>query len=217
MGWTGERRGVVVEAYYENSRSVIATQRAFRTRFVLGRNASVPVRKTILLGISNLQATGSTLKRNSPGRPRTVRTPENEEGGATVTVTSDRYAPNWTMWIQKMWFQQDGATAHTARRSLRVLREMFPGRLISLRGDVEWPARSPDLSPCDFFLPGYLKEKVFKHRSRSLEDLKERIQQEIDSIPPELTRRVMKNFRERLQQCVANDGRLMSDLIFKTH
>jgi len=94
---------------------------------------------------------------------------------------------------------------------------LFPGRLISLRGGVEWPARSPDLSPCDVFLWGYLKEKVSKHRPRSLEDLKERIQQEIASIPPELTRRVMKNFRERLQQCVANDGRLMSDLIFKTH
>jgi len=82
---------------------------------------------------------------------------------------------------------------------------------------VEWPARSPDLSPCDVFLWVYLKEKVFRHRPQSLEDLKERIQQEIDSIPPELTRRVMKNFREHLQQCVANVGRLMSDLIFKTH
>jgi len=96
-----------------------------------------------------------------------------------------------------------------------VSREMFPGRLISLRGAVGWPARSPDLSPYDFFLWGYLKEKVFKHRPRSLEDLKERIRQEIDAIPPEITRRVMKNFRERLQQCVANDGRLMSDMIFK--
>jgi len=82
---------------------------------------------------------------------------------------------------------------------------------------MEWPARSSDLSPCDFFLWGYLKEKVFKHRPQSLEDLKERIQQEIDSILPELTRRVMKNFRERLHQCVANDGRHMSDLILKTH
>ena len=94
---------------------------------------------------------------------------------------------------------------------------LFPGHLISLTEDVEWPARSPDLSPCDVFLWQYLKEKVFRHRPRSLEDLKERIQQEIDSIPPELTRRVMKNFRERLQQCVANDGCLMSDRIFKTH
>ena len=94
--------------------------------------------------------------------------------------------------------------------SLGVLREMFPGHLISSRGDVGWPARSPDLSPCDFFLGGYLKEKVFKHRPRSLEDFKERIWQEIDAIPPKTTRRVMKKFRERLQQCAANDGRRMS-------
>jgi len=118
---------------------------------------------------------------------------------------------------EHVWFQQGGATAHTARGSLGVLREMFPGRLISLRGDVGWPVRSPYLSPCDFFLWGYLKEKVFKHRPRSLEDLKERIRQEIDAIPPEITRRVMKNFRERLQQCVANDGRHISDMTFKTY
>jgi hypothetical protein len=39
----------------------------------------------------------------------------------------------------------------------------------------------------------------------------------MDSIPPELTRTVMKNFLDRLQQCVANGGRHMSDIIFKTH
>jgi hypothetical protein len=145
-----------------------------------------------------------------------------EEGSTTVTVTADRYVEMLETFLhpkmgdvgtEHVWFQQDGATAHTARRSLGVLREMFPGHLISLRGDVEWLARSPDLSPCDFFLRGCLKEKVFKHHPRSLEDLKERIQHEIDSIPPEVTRRVM-NLRERLQQCVANDGRYMSD-IFK--
>jgi hypothetical protein len=79
MGWTGEHRGFVVEAYYENNCSVIATQRAFRTHCVLGRNASVPDQKAILLWISNLRATGSTLKRKSPGRPTGVRTPENVE------------------------------------------------------------------------------------------------------------------------------------------
>ena len=77
MGWTGEHRGFVVEAYHENNRSVITTQRTFRTRFALGRNAFVPDRETILLWITNLQATGSTMKRKSPSRPRTVRMPEN--------------------------------------------------------------------------------------------------------------------------------------------
>lgn len=63
-----------------------------------------------------------------------------------------------------------GATAHTARNSFNVLRDMFPGRLVSLRGDVGWHARSPDLSICDFFLRGYVKEKVFKrtHPTRAM-------------------------------------------------
>jgi len=50
-----------------------------------------------------------------------------------------------------VWFQQDGATAHTARTSMNLLREHFPKRLISLRGDLQWSAHSPDLDPCDFF------------------------------------------------------------------
>jgi len=58
------------------------------------------------------------------------------------------------------WFQQHGATAHTARGSMQDLREMFPGRLICLRVDVGWPAHSPNLAPCGFFLWGHLKSKV---------------------------------------------------------
>ena len=65
--------------------------------------------------------------------------------------------------VADAWFQQDGATAYTAWRSIEVLQEMFPGKLISLRGDVRWPARSPGLAPCDFFLWGYLKSKVYTH------------------------------------------------------
>jgi hypothetical protein len=56
-----------------------------------------------------------------------------------------------------VWFQQDGATGHTARASMSVLREMFPQYLISCGGDVPWPARSPDLSACDYFLWGISK------------------------------------------------------------
>ena len=54
---------------------------------------------------------------------------------------------------------QDGATCHMSRRSIALLREIFLNRLISLRGDIFWLARSPDLNSCDFF--GYLKVEVF--------------------------------------------------------
>jgi hypothetical protein len=42
---------------------------------------------------------------------------------------------------ENVWFQQDGATANTSRRSLGILRQMFPGHFVSLRGDIEWPPR----------------------------------------------------------------------------
>jgi transposase len=54
--------------------------------------------------------------------------------------------------LEDFWFHQDGATAHTARRPRAILKEMFPGRVVSLHEAVPWPPRSPDLSPCDFFL-----------------------------------------------------------------
>jgi hypothetical protein len=58
------------------------------------------------------------------------------------------------------YFMQDGATAHIATYSIHVLNEVFENRLIS-RG--LWPARSPDLNPCDFYLWGNLKDKVYSN------------------------------------------------------
>ena len=54
--------------------------------------------------------------------------------------------------LENVWFQQDGATAHTARATTEILRVAFPGCLISRFGDLQWPARSPDLTVPDFFL-----------------------------------------------------------------
>jgi hypothetical protein len=118
--------------------------------------------------------------------------------------------------VADAWFQQDGATAHMARISMQVLREMFPGKLTSLRGDVGWPAHSSDLAPCDFFLWGYLKSKVYTHRPENLQALKDAIGWEIAAIPPAMTEGVMRAFRNRLGECIANDGHHLGDIIFKT-
>ena len=39
--------------------------------------------------------------------------------------------------------------------------------------EFPWPARSPDLSPLDYFLWGYVKEDVFKRQPADIEILKE--------------------------------------------
>ncbi|GFW21401.1 uncharacterized protein TNCV_1532261 [Trichonephila clavipes] len=59
----------------------------------------------------------------------------------------------------------------------------LPCMTISLRGDVNWPACSPDLSPPDYFLWAYLKSLVYKNRSKTLEDCMNPIRAEIDNIP----------------------------------
>lgn len=50
-----------------------------------------------------------------------------------------------------VWFQQDGAPPHYGVDVRQYLSEVFPGRWIGRRGSIEWPARSPDLTPLDFF------------------------------------------------------------------
>lgn len=60
--------------------------------------------------------------------------------------------------IDEMWFMQDGHPAHTSNIGLESIRQMFGQRIISSRTQYEWAPRSPDLTPCDFFLWGYIKE-----------------------------------------------------------
>jgi hypothetical protein len=64
--------------------------------------------------------------------------------------------------IDNIWFQQDGAPAHTANDTKTFLRSQFNERLISRGLHHEWPPRSPDLTPCDFYLWGVVKELTFQ-------------------------------------------------------
>ena len=84
-----------------------------------------------------------------------------------------------------------------------------------LHGDIGWPVRLPDLSPCDYFLWGYVKCEVYKHRSTTIDGLKAAICKTINEILRETSQRVMENFRKRLQQCMAARGRHLEDVIFK--
>ena len=87
-----------------------------------------------------------------------------EEEDATVTVTSDHYCEVLKRFLRlkvaqlladhehdDIWFQQDGSMSHTSQRSLGILHDMFPSRVIYLRSGMGWPHRSPDLNLCDFF------------------------------------------------------------------
>jgi hypothetical protein len=61
-----------------------------------------------------------------------------------------------------------------------------------------WPLRSPDLNPCDYFLWGYLKDRVYKPMPKTLDDLKVNIEREIRNIKQDGLKSIFLNFRKRL-------------------
>jgi hypothetical protein len=80
---------------------------------------------------------------------------------------------------------------------------------------VEWP-RSPDLSPCDYFLWGYLKAQVYIDKPRTLEALSETITREIQRVSRAMLERSIDNFATRLQECLDKNGRHLPDVIFRS-
>ncbi|GFV06249.1 uncharacterized protein TNCV_4589081 [Trichonephila clavipes] len=102
---------------------------------------------------------------------------KNDEGH-NVTVNGDRYRALITNFfitelnkhdVQELWFQQDGATCHTARATIDLLKDTFGDRLISRFGPVNWPPRSCDVTPLDYFLWGYVKSLVYADKPQTLD------------------------------------------------
>ncbi|GFV56352.1 uncharacterized protein TNCV_4674701 [Trichonephila clavipes] len=119
---------------------------------------------------------------------------KNDEG-YNVTVNGDRYRamttnffiPEWNNHdVQELWFQQDGTTCHTARATIGLLKDTFGDRLISRFGPVNWPPRSCDLTPLDYFLWGYVKSLVYADKPQTLDHLEDNIHRVIADIRPQM-------------------------------
>ncbi|PAA54958.1 hypothetical protein BOX15_Mlig010860g1 [Macrostomum lignano] len=51
----------------------------------------------------------------------------------------------------RLWFMQDGAPPHWASGMRDWLKNIFGKQCIDRGGPMRWPARSTDLTPCDFY------------------------------------------------------------------
>ncbi|PNF22912.1 hypothetical protein B7P43_G13904 [Cryptotermes secundus] len=83
---------------------------------------------------------------------------------------------------------------------------VFPQLWFGRRGPVEWPARSPDITPPDLFLWGYLKDKVYANPIDSVKHMCEVIVQEFNKVPVNMCRKACENVALRLQACVDLGG-----------
>jgi len=69
------------------------------------------------------------------------------------------------------FFHQDRAPPHHAITLCMLLDEQLPNRWIGRRGPVEWPPRSPDLTPMDFFIWSVVKDKFFSWKPLTVDDM----------------------------------------------
>ncbi|GFU27418.1 hypothetical protein TNCV_3323302 [Trichonephila clavipes] len=117
--------------------------------------------------------------------------------------------------VQELWFQQDGATCHTARATIDLLKDTFGDRLISRFGPVNWPPRSCNLTPLDYFLWGYVKSLVYADKPQTLDHLEDNIRRVIADIRPQMLEKVIENWTSRLDYIRASRGSPMTEIIFK--
>jgi hypothetical protein len=102
-------------------------------------------------------------------------------------------------------FQQDGAPAHNHRDVVQWLNENIP-QWIGTNANVRWPPRSPDLTPLDFTIWPFIKNRVYRTQPDSMEDLRKRIIDAFEDITPEMLRNVQGNVLRRLNTCLAAEG-----------
>jgi len=92
---------------------------------------------------------------------------------AESTITANIYVnmlkhyvvPQLEEFQPRVVFQQDGAPPHWGLIVCDFLNETFPNRWIGRNDPTPWPPRSPDITPLDFFLWGYVKRQSVQNAS----------------------------------------------------
>ena len=110
--------------------------------------------------------------------------------------------------FSRLWWAQDGAPAHTSVDVSTWMTQIFRHKIIALHHPTEWPPRSPDLTPCDFFLWGYMKSKVYATPPLDIVDLVQGMNNVAYDIrqDPELEKRAVKDMVRGARVCVDKGG-----------
>jgi len=128
-----------------------------------------------------------------------------------ATVTTAAYMEIFNTFVNQLddeelsirYSQQDETSSHTSHVSMAEIQSFFGDRVISkgLR-----PPRSPDLTPPDYFLCGYLKGRVYRNKPRTIDALKANITEEIQTVTADVLVRIFQNMARRIQSCLDANG-----------
>ena len=65
-----------------------------------------------------------------------------------------------------------------------------------------WSPASPDMNPCDFFLWGVMKDKVYRPVPVTMDKLKEKISNVFNEIPEEVVKKAFFSMKTRAAKMV---------------
>jgi len=138
------------------------------------------------------------------------------DDGDTVSINAERYRQilaKFSFALRRkrlvysdQWFQQDGATPHTATATLDWLKSKFGDKLISSKTAHLWASHSPDLNPPDFFLWGYIKDRAYVSKPRTIGELKVAVSRAVKGVSLAVCKTVVDNFVVRVHECLARNG-----------
>lgn len=120
----------------------------------------------------------------------------------TAIIPNLRNRPDF----DRIFFMQDGAPPHFARAVRVYLDQCFPNRWIGRRGAIEYPPRSPDLTPMDFSVWGIIKDDVFSRRPRNIADLRQFITESFANLNRDLCSKICRSVASRCQECIDMNG-----------
>jgi hypothetical protein len=106
---------------------------------------------------------------------------------------------------RRMWLQIDGTPVHFGRAVRDWCDEVYPEGWMG-RGHVACPPRSQDITPVDFFLWGYLKDKVYATPPNNRDDLIQITIAAAADIVQGMLQRIQQNMIRGATACVAANG-----------
>ncbi|GFX58295.1 DUF4817 domain-containing protein [Trichonephila clavipes] len=149
------------------------------------------------------------------------------EANPQVYVETPLHPETLTVWcalwaggiIGPYFFKNDEGHNVTVKAlaTIDLLKDTFGDHLISRFGPVNWPPRSWDLTPLDYFLWGYVKSLVYADKPQTLDHLEDNIRRVIADIRPQMLEKVIENWTSRLDYIRASRGSPMSENIIIIH
>lgn len=104
-------------------------------------------------------------------------------------------------------YQHDGAPPHVTLPVRQFLNRKFGHRWIGRFGPILWPARSPDLTPLDFYLWGAMKTIIYAEEIRSREHLKQKIHEAVSIVRDQLAGiSIIREQKRRFMYCIREGG-----------